>query len=86
MKFYWLVRDLFLEQEGLQDCMETFDAENPDLSHPYPLCALAAMLVLAQGELRVDRWFWFVPSDMLSGYKLLQGQGRVRSFVITFPY
>ena len=51
MPTYSAVRYLFLEQESLQDCMEVVNESDSSLSEPHPLCALAAMFVLAQGEL-----------------------------------
>ena len=49
MNLYWSVRNLFLEQEALHNCLEIHDLNHPDRSYPYPSCALAAMLILAQG-------------------------------------
>ena len=51
MSTYSAVKNLFVEQESLQDCMEVVNESDSSLSEPHPLCALAAMFVLAQGLL-----------------------------------
>ena len=51
MSTYSAVKNLFVEQESLQDCIEVVNESDSSLSEPHPLCALAAMFVLAQGLL-----------------------------------
>ena len=51
MSTYSAVKNLFVEQESLQDCIEVVNEADSSLSEPHPLCALAAMFVLAQGLL-----------------------------------
>ena len=51
MSTYSAVKNLFVEQESLQDCIEVVNESDSSFSEPHPLCALAAMFVLAQGLL-----------------------------------
>ena len=58
MPNYSAVERLFKEQKSLEDCVDRPDIE-PSEREPSPFCALAAMLVLAQGNF----WMSIMPFD-----------------------